>query len=65
MSGILFIVRCMVKSADRRGELADVTSVLCRTYCLIKAQTVDEGVPAAEREYVDPWKQTLRQKFLL
>lgn len=51
MSGILFIVRCMVKSADRRGELADVTSVLCRTYCLIKAQTVDEGVPAAEREY--------------
>lgn len=51
MSGLLFIIRRMVKSADRRGELADVTSVLCRTYCLIKAQTVDEGVPAAEREY--------------
>ncbi|EKC2616071.1 hypothetical protein OOO38_004552 [Salmonella enterica] len=50
-SGLLYVIRRMVKSADRRGELADVTSVLCRTYCLIKAQTVDEGVPAAEREY--------------
>lgn len=51
MSGFLFAIWLMVKSADRRGVLADVTSLLYRTHCLIKAHSVDESFPIAEREY--------------
>lgn len=50
MSGLLFIIRSMVKSADRKGELTEVISVLCRAYCLIKEYT-EEGVTDAECEY--------------